>query len=194
MAEKLVRFGVAMEASLLEEFDRVVESRGGTRSEALRDLARAAVSRALVRRGAHAVGTLTLVYDHHVRDLTEKLTELQHDLGDRVRSTLHIHLDHDLCLEVIVLHGRSDELQEISDRIIALKGVKHGAIELYVDADAEAEHARGQSYHGAHSHAHSHSGHTHAHPPPHETAPKHRAKKTRERPAPPRPAPKRAKK
>ena len=140
MTEKLVRFGVAMEASLLKEFDRVVESRGGTRSEALRDLARAAVSRALIRRGAHAVGTLTLVYDHHVRDLTEKLTELQHDLGDRVRSTLHVHLAHDLCLEVIVMHGRSDELQGISDRIIALKGVKHGAIELYVDADDDREH------------------------------------------------------
>jgi CopG family nickel-responsive transcriptional regulator len=156
MAEKLVRFGVAMEASLLEEFDRLVESRGGTRSEALRDLARAAVSRALIRRGHHAVGTLTLVYDHHVRDLTEKLTELQHDLGDRVRSTLHIHLDHDLCLEVVVMHGRSDELQDISERIIALKGVKHGAIELYVDGQDAREHVSHDSSHAAQPHAHSH--------------------------------------
>jgi len=101
-----VRFGVAMEASLLEEFDRVVESRGGTRSKALRDLARAAVIRSQVRRGADAVAALTLVYDHHVRDLTERLTELQHELGDRVRSTVHVHLDHDHCLEVIVMRGR----------------------------------------------------------------------------------------
>jgi CopG family transcriptional regulator, nickel-responsive regulator len=169
MAEKLVRFGVAMEASLLEEFDRLVESRGGTRSEALRDLARAAVSRALIRRGHHAVGTLTLVYDHHVRDLTEKLTELQHDLGDRVRSTLHIHLDHALCLEVVVMHGRSDELQDISERIIALKGVKHGAIELYVDAEGEGEHASHDSRHPALPHAHAHP-HSHASRPPRKRA------------------------
>lgn len=131
MTEKLVRFGVAMESSLLEQFDEVVAARGGTRSEALRDFARAAVVRSKVRRGVEAVATLTLVYDHHVHDLSERLTELQHDLGEKIRSTLHIHLDHDHCLEVIVMQGRSDQLQEIADRIIALKGVKHGGIELY---------------------------------------------------------------
>ena len=148
MAEKLVRFGVAMEEELLRDFDRVVESRGGTRSEALRDLARASVIRAQVRHGAHAVAALTLVYDHHVRDLTERLTELQHDLGDRVRSTVHVHLDHDHCLEVIVMQGRSDELQTIADRILALRGVKHGGIELYVG---------GSSHAGGHSHEHDHA-------------------------------------
>jgi len=161
MAEKLVRFGVAMEEELLRDFDRVVESRGGTRSEALRDLARAAVIRAQVRRGAHAVAALTLVYDHHVRDLTERLTELQHDLGDRVRSTVHVHLDHDHCLEVIVMQGRSDELQTIADRILALRGVKHGGIELYVGGpNHEAEHAHGHAH--PHAHAHAHTG-KHAH-------------------------------
>ena len=94
----------------------------------LRDLARGAVVKAKVRRGAEAVATLTLVYDHHVPDLTEKLTELQHDLGHRIRSTLHVHLDHDHCLEVIIMHGRSDQLQSIADRILALRGVKHGGI------------------------------------------------------------------
>jgi CopG family transcriptional regulator, nickel-responsive regulator len=137
MSDKLVRFGVAMEESLLKQFDELVEERGGTRSEALRDLARAAVVKSRVRRGAEAVGTLTLIYDHHVRDLTERLTELQHDLGDRIRSTLHIHLDHHHCLEVIVMHGRSDQLQEIADRILALKGVKHGGIELYTGQGPE---------------------------------------------------------
>lgn len=131
MNEKLVRFGVAMESSLLEEFDQLVEARGGTRSEALRDLARAAIAKAQVRRGVEAVGTLTLIYDHHVRALTEKLTELQHDLGDQIRSTLHVHLDHEHCLEIIVMHGRSDELHAASERILALKGVLHGAIEVY---------------------------------------------------------------
>ena len=138
MDERLVRFGVAMEASLLREFDELVDSRGGTRSEALRDLARAAVVKAKVRRGVDAVATLTLVYDHHVRDLMERLTELQHDLGDRIRSTLHIHLDHHHCLEVIVMEGRSDQLQAVADRILALKGVKHGGIELYTGLDRKS--------------------------------------------------------
>lgn len=140
MSEKLVRFGVAMESSLLAEFDQLVEARGGTRSEALRDLARAAIAKAQVRRGVEAVATLTLIYDHHVRDLTEKLTELQHDLGDRIRSTLHVHLDHEHCLEIIVLHGRSDELHVVAERILALKGVLHGAIEIYAHRPGSGSH------------------------------------------------------
>lgn len=135
MDDRLVRFGVAMESSLLREFDQLVEARGGTRSEALRDLARSAVVKAKIRRGVDAVATLTLVYDHHVRDLMERLTELQHDLGDRIRSTLHIHLDHHHCLEVVVMEGRSDQLQAVADRILALKGVKHGGIELYTELE-----------------------------------------------------------
>src|SRR4051812_8201869 len=82
MKNELVRFGVAMERPLLEHFDVIVEQRGVTRSELLRDLVRAEVVRAQVARGAPAVATLTLVYDHHVRELTEKLTEFQHQLGD----------------------------------------------------------------------------------------------------------------
>jgi CopG family nickel-responsive transcriptional regulator len=77
-----------------------------------------------------AIGTLTLVYDHHVRDLSERLTELQHELGEQVRATLHVHINHDLCLEVIVIRGRSDLLQGIADRILALRGVKQGGIEI----------------------------------------------------------------
>jgi CopG family nickel-responsive transcriptional regulator len=138
MNDRLVRFGVAMESSLLAEFDQLVEARGSTRSEAFRDLARAAIAKAQVRRGVEAVATLTLIYDHHVRDLTEKLTELQHDLGDKIRSTLHIHLDHDHCLEIIVMHGRSDELSAVSDRLLAIKGVLHGAIEVYAHGRSQA--------------------------------------------------------
>lgn len=140
MTEKLVRFGVAMESSLLEEFDQLVQARGGTRSEAFRDLARAAIAKAQVRRGVEAVGTLTLIYDHHVRDLSEKLTELQHDLGEKIRSTLHIHLDHEHCLEIIVMHGRSDELHSVAERILAIKGVLHGAIEIYAHRSGHGSH------------------------------------------------------
>jgi CopG family transcriptional regulator, nickel-responsive regulator len=157
MTERLVRFGVAMEAPLLEEFDKVVERRGGTRSEAFRDLARAAILRARIEGPIDVMAVLTLVYDHHVRDLTEKLTELQHELGEDVRSTLHIHLDHDRCLEVIILRGRADELTRVAERLHALKGVKHGALEIITDVGDSAEPHR-------HSHAH---GHSHAHPHPH---------------------------
>jgi CopG family nickel-responsive transcriptional regulator len=133
MSDDLVRFGVAMDRSLLEELDAVVGLRGVTRSEVLRDLVRAEVVRSRVGRGLPAVATLTLVYDHHVRELTEKLTELQHDLGDQVRSTLHVHLDHDRCLEVIVLRGRSDELQRFAERVLATRGVTHGGLEVVAD-------------------------------------------------------------
>ena len=152
MSDSLVRFGVAMEGSLLAQFDELVEARGGTRSEALRDLARAAVTRAQVRKGVEAVATLTLIYDHHVRDLTEKLTELQHDLGEAVRSTLHVHLDENKCLEIIVMHGRSDALQAQADRILAIKGVLHGALELFAH-ERRAPHTRPHSHPHPHSHA-----------------------------------------
>jgi CopG family nickel-responsive transcriptional regulator len=148
MKHDLVRFGVAMERSLLTHLDAIVAERGVTRSEILRDLARAEVARAHVAKGAPAVATLTLVYDHHVRELTEKLTEFQHQLGDRVRSTLHVHLDDRRCLEVIILRGRSDELKRVADRLLATRGVTHGGIEIVAETDD-------------HDHGH---GHTHGHP------------------------------
>jgi CopG family nickel-responsive transcriptional regulator len=147
MAERLVRFGVAMEASLLEEFDKLVAERGSTRSEAFRDLARTAVVRAKVGRPVRAVAALTLVYDHHVRDLTEKLNALQHELGEDVRSTLHVHLDRHHCLEVIVMTGRSDKLRVAAERILGMRGVKHGGLEIVTDIGPERR---------SHSHSHSH--------------------------------------
>lgn len=130
MTSELVRFGVAFEAPLLAEVDALARERGCTRSELFRDLARAEVGREKQPRGVEAVAALTIVYDHHVRDLSERLTQLQHELGELVRSTLHVHLSHDYCLEVLVMRGRSDELQAIADRILATRGVKHGGIEI----------------------------------------------------------------
>ena len=191
MKDSLVRFGVAMEGSLLEEFDALVEERGGTRSELLRDLVRAEVTRARVSSGANAVATLTLVYDHHVRDLTERLTEFQHALGEKVNSTLHVHLDHDHCLEVIVMRGPSDELSRASGKLLATRGVKHGGVEMIAISRPEAPGAAANakppaakstrsraanggastrhSHSHSHSHAHSHSdehGHQHEHETP----------------------------
>jgi CopG family nickel-responsive transcriptional regulator len=172
MKDPLVRFGVAVEAPLLEEFDALVKDRRCTRSELLRDLARAEVGRAKVRSGAKAVATLTIVYDHHVRDLSEKLTELQHDLGDRVRATLHVHLNHDLCLEVIVLRGRADELQTVANRILATRGVRHGGIEIISESGPEP-----------HEHAHSP-----ARPSDGETGSQPRRRKSADGHTPPAPA------
>jgi CopG family nickel-responsive transcriptional regulator len=158
MRNELVRFGVAMDRPLLDHFDLIVAERGVTRSEVLRDLVRAEVVRAQVARGAPAVATLTLVYDHHIPELSEKLTAFQHQLGDRVRSTLHIHLDDRRCLEVIVMRGRSDELTRVANRMLATRGVTHGGIEIIAD-DESLETAPA---HDAHGHAHGPDGqHTH---------------------------------
>lgn len=155
MKDELVRFGVAMEHSLLHDLDAIAETRGVTRSEVLRDLVRAEVVRARAPKGVPAVGTLTLVYDHHVRELTERLTEYQHQLGDQVRATMHIHLDEDRCLEVIILRGKSDVLQDVSERLLATRGVTHGGFEIVTDLAAPAA--------SAHPHPHPH-GHGHSHP------------------------------
>jgi len=151
MKDPLVRFGVAIERSLLRDLDAEARKRRCTRSELLRDMARAEVGRAKAAAGVEAVATLTLVYDHHVRDLSEKLTELQHSLGDDVRAAMHVHLSHDLCLEVVVMRGRSDRLAELADQILAIRGVKHGGIEII---PAEAVGDRGHAH--AHPHRHPH--------------------------------------
>lgn len=140
MKDPLIRFGVAIERSLLKEVDALADERACTRSELFRDLSRAEVARAKVAKGVDAVATLTIVYDHHVRQLNEKLTELQHELGEGVRSSLHVHLSHDLCLEVVVMQGRSDALEAIANRILGMRGVKHGGIEIVAGLDLDHGH------------------------------------------------------
>jgi CopG family nickel-responsive transcriptional regulator len=166
MRAPLVRFGVAIDAPLLSELDKLVADRGTTRSELLRDLARAEVVRAKVRVGVDAVAALTIVYNHHVRDLSEKLTELQHQMGDGVRAAMHVHLSHDYCLEVIIIRGRSDKLQLIANQILGMRGVKHGGIEIVSDVEL----GHGNTPH-SHSHGHDHP-HTHDHDHDHDHAPR----------------------
>lgn len=144
MRENLVRFGVAMDAPLLSELDAIVSERGSTRSEVLRDLVRNEVTKARVKTGGPAVAALTLVYDHHVRDLTEKLTEVQHALGEKVRATLHVHLDHDNCLEVIVMRGPAKEIERAAGRLLATRGVSHGGVEMIALESQSHGHAVGR--------------------------------------------------
>jgi CopG family nickel-responsive transcriptional regulator len=132
---ELSRFGVAMESSLLAQFDQLVRERGATRSELFRDLARAEIMRSLSRRRVDAYASVTIVYDHHVRELSERINEMQHELGEQVRSTMHVHLDEDRCLEVIVMRGRADRLQSVAERLFATRGVLQGSIEIVAVAD-----------------------------------------------------------
>jgi CopG family nickel-responsive transcriptional regulator len=123
----LVRFGVSMEAGLLADFDAHVRRAGYTgRSEAIRDLIRDhLIGRRIRAEAGQVVGTVTLVYDHHVRGLQRRLTAIQHDHHSAVLSTMHLHLDHAHCLEVLVIRGRPAEVRTMADRLGALKGVTH---------------------------------------------------------------------
>jgi CopG family nickel-responsive transcriptional regulator len=129
---ELSRIGVAIDATLLEKFDQLIARRGYTnRSEAFRDLIRdALVEKTWEAPDSKVVGTVTIVYDHHVRLLSEKLTELQHNFYHHILSTLHVHLDHDHCLEVLVVRGRAADVRKIADSLISTKGVKHGRLSI----------------------------------------------------------------
>lgn len=129
---ELSRIGVAIDSGLLKKFDGLIAKRGYTnRSEAFRDLIRdAMIEHQAARPDSIVVGTVTLVYDHHVRRLGEKLTDMQHDHYHNVLSTLHVHLDHDNCLEVIVLKGKARSVRKLADALISAKGVKHGRLTI----------------------------------------------------------------
>jgi len=126
----LSRIGIALDSDLLKRFDRSIGRSGYTnRSEAFRDLIRdRLVSEQTSAPDSTVVGTVTLIYDHHTRLLPEKLTDLQHENHAIVISTLHAHLDHESCLEVVVLRGKSRDVQKLADRLISTKGVQHGRL------------------------------------------------------------------
>jgi CopG family nickel-responsive transcriptional regulator len=128
----LSRIGVAIDSDLLAEFDALIESRGyGSRSEAFRDLIRdALVQQASTSATSRVVGTITIVYDHRQRLLSDRLTAMQHEFYHAMLSTLHVHLDHDNCLEVVVVRGKAGEVRHIADALISMKGVKHGRLTL----------------------------------------------------------------
>ena len=128
----LARIGIAIPEELVEQFDRLIERRGySTRSEAVRDLVRKElVNEIAASPDAEVYGTVTLIYDHHARLLLDKLTEIQHQYHQAIISSLHVHLDHDNCLEVILVRGKSALVQKLADMLIATKGVKHGRFML----------------------------------------------------------------
>jgi CopG family nickel-responsive transcriptional regulator len=147
----LKRFGVSMEEDLLAEFDRLIQRKGyATRSEALRDLARGALAEeVLADESAEAVATVSLVYNHHVPNLSRKLTEVQHQALDLIASTLHVHLDEDECLETLVLRGRYGRVRELADKLISVKGVKYGK---FVTTTGTSKATRRRVHSDGHSH------------------------------------------
>jgi CopG family nickel-responsive transcriptional regulator len=134
---EIKRFGVSIEEKLLESFDRLIEQkRYTTRSEAIRDLIRASLVELQMENGdEEMIGTVTLVFNHHVRDLSDKLTEQQHAHSDKIISALHVHLDAHNCLEVLVVRGTSREVKQIADELIGVKGVKHGKLVMTSTVD-----------------------------------------------------------
>lgn len=125
----VVRTGVSLEHELLEKFDYAISKKGyGNRSEAIRDLIRDYLVADEIDKNKVVVGTLTIVYDHHRPNLTEKLVDLQHHAGSSVLAATHVHMDHHNCLEVIIMKGRGGELRDLANGILSLRGVKHGQL------------------------------------------------------------------
>jgi len=128
--EKITRFGVSIEPDLLEKFDRMMKKKRYTnRSEAIRDIIREHLIIEHVKNpSAEVIGTLTMIYDHHTGPLVDRLLEIQHDHYQEILTTTHIHIDHNTCLEVLVLKGKAQNIQKLADTIKALKGIKHGEL------------------------------------------------------------------
>ena len=129
---QIERVGVSLEKELLGAFDKLIAGKGyQSRSEAIRDLIRQQLSSDRVsNEKAEAVAAVVLVYDHHATAIMERLTELQHSHFLKTISSLHIHLDHHDCLEVIILRGKVGEINKMGDRLVSIKGVKLGRVNL----------------------------------------------------------------
>ena len=150
---QLTRFGVSLEDELLDQFDKLINKKNyPNRSEALRDLIRQELVAQEWQENKEIAGAITLIFDHHKRELVNKLTEIQHDFQKIIISTQHIHLDHDNCLETVILKGLIADVQEFADSIMAVRGVRHGNLHM-VAVEEETT-------------SHSHDGRIHSHSKP----------------------------
>ncbi len=127
---EITRFGVSIDSQLIKKFDALIVRKGyTTRSEAIRDMIRdSLVEQEWETEDRDTVGTITLVYNHHTRELDHALTDMQHKSFHQIISALHVHLDAHNCLEVLVVKGKSSEIRKIADRLIGTRGVKHGKL------------------------------------------------------------------
>ena len=128
---ELVRFGVSLEKSLLDRFDDLIRERQYTnRSEALRDLIRRELVERQWQEGRDIAGAITLIYDHHKRDVISRVTDTQHDFQEVIISTQHIHLDHHNCLEIVAARGKAEKVQKLADALRSIKGVRHTTLSM----------------------------------------------------------------
>ena len=128
---ELVRFGVSLEKKLLDKFDNFIRERNYTnRSEALRDMIRQELVKKEWVEGEDVAGAITLIYDHHRKDLLGRITDIQHNHQQVIISTQHIHLDYDNCLEIVAVRGNPAEVQRLADMLKSIKGVKHGILNM----------------------------------------------------------------
>ena len=133
---QLVRFGVSLPKNLIEKFDALIKRKNyPNRSEAIRDLIRQSLIEEEVQSNQEVVGILHLLYDHHKRELSDKLTHIQHDHHELIISSTHVHLNHDNCVEVILLRGKGEEIQILADKLIATIGVING--KLFITSTGE---------------------------------------------------------
>jgi CopG family nickel-responsive transcriptional regulator len=124
---ELIRFGISIPKTLSKKFDQLIRKKKySNRSEAIRDLIRKVLVEEEVQGNVEVVAVVNLLYDHHKRKVSERLTELQHQHHQLVLSSMHVHLDHNNCLETIVMKGMSREVKQLADLLISSKGVKHG--------------------------------------------------------------------
>lgn len=131
--KKVKRFGVSLEDDLLRDLDKLVEQhKFPNRSQAIRFLIRSHKVGAEWKKNEIVAGALVLVYDHHKRDLVINSMHIQHDYAECILSSQHVHLDHNNCFEIIALKGKASKLKELTDRLIALKGIKHGKLVMSV--------------------------------------------------------------
>ena len=156
MKEPLVRFSVAIGGDLLEKFDRYREEhRYPNRSEAVRGLMRGAlIEEVIASDDEEAMGVVTLIYNHHVGRVADRLTELQHLHLSRVVTTTHVHLDGSRCLEVILLRGQTKLVRELADGLIGTRGVETGRLVLAAAHPVDTPHGHSHSHHHGHSHGH----------------------------------------
>ncbi len=129
----IIRFGVSIDQDLLENYDRLIAERGyATRSEALRDLIRETLIQHKIETESEiqALGSLTLVYDHHARNLSQEMGNFQHEFHEIILSVMHLHVSHDDCLEIIALRGIVSEIVALANGLLSLKGVKNGKLFL----------------------------------------------------------------
>jgi CopG family nickel-responsive transcriptional regulator len=127
----IARFGVSLEKELLEALDNYVsENHFTNRSQAIRNLINNNIVTNKWQCNNIVAGSITLVYDHHKRDLLTNLTALQHEFLQVILSSQHFHLDHDLCMEIIAVKGKAVTLTELADKLIAIKGIQHGKLTM----------------------------------------------------------------